>query len=199
MNADADVADTSGSTGRLLLAQAPAGLSLVQDLLNTASMPVFSIPDLLEDATTAQNWLEVSLGTWSRQTGRPPLRITIHPADLAPLRDLRRQVRSWVSDEGEDRAPHPLAASVSFGNGHLTYGPSGDGAPAVTSLVLIEALLASHTGALSRLKTCLNPACGAAFYDLSRNSTRIWHDVKTCKNVMNLRASRARRRESTTG
>ncbi|MFB9444749.1 CGNR zinc finger domain-containing protein [Dactylosporangium vinaceum] len=61
----------------------------------------------------------------------------------------------------------------------------------------LEALLASHVGILGRLKVCTNPSCGAAFYDLSRNSTRVWHDMKTCGNTMNLRASRARRRSTT--
>ena len=34
----------------------------------------------------------------------------------------------------------------------------------------------------------------AAFYDESRNSSRVWHDVKVCGNPVNARASRARRR-----
>jgi predicted RNA-binding Zn ribbon-like protein len=36
--------------------------------------------------------------------------------------------------------------------------------------------------------------CPCAFYDRSRNNSRVWHDVRTCGNVANLRASRARRR-----
>ncbi|MEU0254576.1 CGNR zinc finger domain-containing protein [Streptomyces sp. NPDC006184] len=73
--------------------------------------------------------------------------------------------------------------------------PGADGA-AVASLVHLEALLASHTGAPSRLKMYRNPACGEAFYDRSRNGTRVWHDMKTCGNALNLRASRARRQHS---
>ncbi|MFF1285457.1 CGNR zinc finger domain-containing protein [Streptomyces sp. NPDC058299] len=46
------------------------------------------------------------------------------------------------------------------------------------------------------MKTCRNPACGEAFYDRSRNGTRVWHDMKTCGNALNLRASRARRQHS---
>ena len=40
----------------------------------------------------------------------------------------------------------------------------------------------------------LNWLRGFAFYDRSRNNGRVWHDVHTCGNVANLRASRARRR-----
>ncbi|MGW4943053.1 CGNR zinc finger domain-containing protein [Actinoplanes sp. NPDC004185] len=192
MNSD----DTAGSTGRLLLAAAPGGLCVVQDLLNTASMPVASVPDLLAEETSAQTWLDVSLRTWGEQVGRPAPGITISGDDLTALRGIRSQIRRWLTDEAEDHAPRPLAADVSFRDGRLAYEPQGNGAAAVASLVLLEVLLASHTGTLRRLKTCMNPACGAAFYDLSRNGTRVWHDMKTCGNTMNLRASRARRRES---
>ncbi|WP_250005478.1 CGNR zinc finger domain-containing protein [Actinoplanes sp. M2I2] len=185
----------SDDTGRFLLAAAPGGLSIVQDLLNSASMPVASIPDLLADEATAQEWLDASLSRWGGQTGRAAPRITISRADLPALRDLRDHVRGWLTD-ADDPSPQVLHADVSFRDGHITYEPRGDGAAAVASLVNLEALLASHTGALTRLKTCLNPDCGAAFYDRSRNGTRVWHDMKTCGNTMNLRASRARRRET---
>ncbi|MCW8101660.1 CGNR zinc finger domain-containing protein [Streptomyces tauricus] len=188
--------DSPRSTGRLLLAAAPGGLCVVQDLLNTAGMPAASLPDLLADETSACNWLDVSLRTWSEQTGRDAPRITVSGDDLPALRDLRGLVRGWLTGGAENDAPHPLRVGVSYRDGRLAYEPSGDGAAAVASLVHLEALLASHTGALVRLKACRNPACGAAFYDLSRNGTRVWHDMKTCGNTMNLRASRARRQAS---
>jgi predicted RNA-binding Zn ribbon-like protein len=48
-----------------------------------------------------------------------------------------------------------------------------------------------------RLKLCRNPECAVAFYDRSKNSSAVWHNVKTCGNAANLRASRARRRAAT--
>ena len=182
------------STARLSLAAAPGGLCLVQDLLNSASMPAASIPDLLADQTSAQAWLDGSLRTWGEQTGRPAPGVTISDADLAPLRDLRTRVRGWITNNADDGVPQRLETGVAFRDGHLAVEPRGDGAAAVTSLVLLEALLAAPTGALRRLKACPNPACGAAFYDRSRNCTRVWHDMKTCGNAANLRASRARRK-----
>ncbi|MEU8378341.1 CGNR zinc finger domain-containing protein [Streptosporangium sp. NPDC048865] len=186
--------DTSGSTGRFGLPQAPGGLCLLQDLLNTAGMAVAPVPDLLDDETTARSWIDASLRTWGEQTGQTPPRIAVSSRDLPALRALRGHVRDWLTGEAEDRTPHPLTAGISFRHGRLAYEPQGNGAVAVASLVHLEALLASHTGTFTRLKTCMNPACGVAFYDMSRNSTRVWHDMKTCGNVMNLRASRARRR-----
>lgn len=186
--------DPARSTGRLLLAAAPRGLCAVQDLLNSAGMPAAGVPDLLTEQATAQRWLDASLQTWSEQTGQAPPRITMTGDDLAPLRQLRSHIRSWLTNEAGAHAAYPLHVDVAFRDGGLSYQPGGGAAAAVASLVCLEALLASHAGTLSRLKACMNPSCGAAFYDLSRNSTRVWHDMKTCGNTMNLRASRARRR-----
>ncbi|MDG4780546.1 CGNR zinc finger domain-containing protein [Micromonospora sp. WMMD961] len=186
--------DTSGSTRRLGVALAPGGLCVVQDLLNSTGVPVAPTLELLDDETVAQSWLDDSLRTWGEQTGQPPPRISLAREDLAPLRALRDHVRSWLTNDADDQTRHPLVADVSYCNGRLTYAPGGGGAKAVASLVYLEAVLASHTGTLARLKTCMNPDCGAAFYDMSRNSTRVWHDMRTCGNTMNLRASRARRR-----
>ncbi|MET7947882.1 CGNR zinc finger domain-containing protein [Micromonospora sp. NPDC005324] len=186
--------DTSGSTRRLGVALAPGGLCVVQDLLNTEGVPVAPTLELLDDETTAQIWLDASLRTWGERTAQTPRRISLGSGDLAPLRALRDDVRGWLTNGPDDPVPHSLAADVSFRDGRVTYEPSGDGATAVASLVHLEVLLASQAGTLARLKTCMNPGCGAAFYDMSRNSTRVWHDMKTCGNTMNLRASRARRR-----
>ncbi len=64
----------------------------------------------------------------------------------------------------------------------------------LASAVWGEVLLAQRDGRWERLKVCRNPVCPCAFYDRSRNNSRVWHDVRTCGNVANLRASRARRR-----
>ncbi len=189
--------DRAQATGRLKLEPAPAGLSLVQDVLNSAGMPVASVPDLLADETAAQAWLDASLRTWGEQTNRTPPQITITEADLPDLRDLRDRVKVWLASNAVEGPAHRLDVDVRFRDGRLVYEPRGDGAGALASLVHLEALLAAHTGTLRRLKTCMNPSCGAAFYDLSRNGTRVWHDMKTCGNAINLRASRARRRDIT--
>lgn len=72
--------------------------------------------------------------------------------------------------------------------------PVGSGAAWAASAVWSEILLAQLDGAWSRLKLCRNEDCASAFYDTSRNNSGVWHDVRTCGNAANLRASRARRR-----
>ncbi|MGW5498750.1 CGNR zinc finger domain-containing protein [Streptomyces olivaceoviridis] len=185
-----------GSTQRLGLAAAPNGLCLVQDLVNTAGMSVPALPDLLGEPASAQEWLDGSLRVWAEQTGQAPPRLSLAEHDLDRLRDLRDRLRGRLAGEVGDPARHPVTLSLSHQGGRVTYRPEGDGADGVASLVWTEVLLAVHTGTLARLKTCANPACGAAFYDRSRNGSRVWHDVKICGNLLNLRASRARRRTS---
>jgi hypothetical protein len=46
-----------------------------------------------------------------------------------------------------------------------------------------------------RLKLCHEPRCRVAFYDRSKNNSRVWHDTATCGNQVNSRAHRARRRQ----
>lgn len=60
----------------------------------------------------------------------------------------------------------------------------------------MELLLAIRAGTAERLKVCMDAECSVAFYDQSRNGSRVWHDVKTSGNVANLRASRARRKDA---
>ncbi|TDD56985.1 CGNR zinc finger domain-containing protein [Nonomuraea terrae] len=63
--------------------------------------------------------------------------------------------------------------------------------------MLTECLNAQQDGTWRRLKICPNPRCVATFYDRTRNNNGVWHSTRSCGNPANLRASRARRREST--
>ncbi len=58
---------------------------------------------------------------------------------------------------------------------------------------------AQHDGGWSRVKLCREPRCRSAFYDASRNGSAVWHNVRVCGNITNLRASRARRKEANQG
>lgn len=182
------------ASGRLGVDDAPAGLVLVQDLLNTAPMPAFDVPDLLEEEGPAQAWLTAALEVWGARTDQTAPVLELHGSGLADLRDGRARTRAWLSGDDVDLGAQPVL--VRTVGRRATYAPGADGARGVLGLVAAELLLAARDGSLARLKTCANPACGAAFYDLSRNSSRVWHDVKTCGNVTNLRASRARRRSA---
>jgi predicted RNA-binding Zn ribbon-like protein len=183
---------TASGPDRLGLVPAPGGLTLVQELLNSAGLPSLGVPDLLTDADAAAGWLDAALTLWSRQTGSDRPALSVRAADLADLRTARAALKAWLAG-GEAVLP-PTTVVLRAGGGRVVLGPTDGGVQGLLGLVMGELLLAQRDGTLPRLKTCANPACGMAFYDLSRNSSRVWHDVRTCGNVTNLRASRARRR-----
>jgi predicted RNA-binding Zn ribbon-like protein len=210
---------------RLPAGRAPGGLSLVQELVNTALRPKRSGPsriaDLLADEDQANRWLDAALAHWSARTGQDAPALRLAAADLAPLRRLRESVRALASVDaaagGADRAAvesggdsvdgsgggsgggsfPPAGVSVALrldGEGRVRYGTAATGWRGVATLVTAEILLAQHTATWRRFKTCPFPPCGVAFYDESRNNSRVWDDVRACGNRVNLAASRERRR-----
>ncbi|WP_051342076.1 CGNR zinc finger domain-containing protein [Pseudonocardia spinosispora] len=183
------------ASARFGIAPAPAGLVLVQELLNT--VPVVSSPDLLDEPPTAQNWLDQAVALWAEQTGTEPTRIPLGRDDLDALRVLRSQLKRIVAGEPDVEAPaaHGALRLALSGDGRLTSSPDGDGAAWVVSAVLGEIYLAHQHDTWRRLKSCRNGTCGTVFFDRSRNNSGVWHDVHVCGNAANLRASRARRKQ----
>jgi len=219
------------ATDRLTLpaGRAPGGLALVQELVNTATRrrdEASSGPDdLLADVGPANRWLGAALARWAAETGQPAPESKLTEADLPALRRVREAVRALASRGGDgdgggesengDGAADPVAATAAASasltanvslrvdaSGRVLYGTTATGWRGIAALVLAEVLLAQRTGDWERFKACPYPVCGVAFYDGSRNNSRVWHDVRTCGNRTNLAASRRRRRsadaESTT-
>jgi predicted RNA-binding Zn ribbon-like protein len=178
------------------LATAPGGLGLVQDFLNTAGIEGYG-PDLLDEPAAAAAWAAGAVRTWSRVRRlavRPPL---LGEADLPRLRSLRTTIGTLVAHEPPPgTATGAVAASLTVSDsGEVRLEPSGSGWRWLASALWGEILLSQQAGTWRRVKRCHNHRCGSTFYDRSKNNSGVWHDVKTCGNAANLRASRARRRE----
>ena len=167
-------------TERFRLAPAPDGLQVVQNLLNTRAIDAYGLPDLLEDGKTASI-------VW---------KTTLSDDDAAALRALRSDVEAAIAGDLATR-PAVRAELIPSSDGNVRMLPTGTGADYIASTIWSEVLLAQQADTWRRLKRCKNEACGSAFYDRSRNNSGVWHDVKTCGNVANLRASRARRKSRT--
>jgi predicted RNA-binding Zn ribbon-like protein len=188
---------------RFGLTPAPGGLQLVQDLLNTSLSGHQGDPerDYLADLDTARSWLAQALEAWAGATGQPLPEISLRKADLAPLSDVREQLRASIRAHAAHIEPTEAAVpdqvdvtvELTISSTGKTYGPTDPGWSGVAALVAMELLLAQAAGTSTRLKACAAPACGACFYDASPNRARAWHDTKMCGNAPNLRASRARR------
>ncbi|MFI7602891.1 CGNR zinc finger domain-containing protein [Actinoplanes sp. NPDC049681] len=181
--------------------EAPAGLALLQDLINTRATMSYA-PDLLASPDDAQRWLSDALATWSRVAGLPAPVILLSSTDMRSLRRLRTTFEGVIlagSGRGpsQDDALPPADVPVTLvpdAEGWVRMIPSGRGTRWLASALWAEALLAQQAGLWPRLKLCNNVECRAAFFDTSRNNSGVWHDVSTCGNTANLRAFRERKR-----
>ncbi|MFD3523179.1 CGNR zinc finger domain-containing protein [Streptomyces sp. NPDC058653] len=192
-------APLTGVPGRFRVQLAPDGLRLVQELLNTAAVPRTGKPDLLADPVTADVWLR-DMG--ALDDTRPPADTAGEPAgELRALVELREYLRETLIARADGTSlptrerEHELTLTARlFTDGSVSIEASPRGAAAIRALLPIELYAARLTGTWQRLKVCSNPECRVAFYDRSRNTSGVWHDVRTCGNSANLKASRARRR-----
>jgi predicted RNA-binding Zn ribbon-like protein len=181
------------ATARFGLDPAPPELRLTQELLNTTGTRG-GHEDLLDSAYLAREWFAAI----------HPDRLRLGVVDVLDLVELRTILRRLVRGE-----PVELVGSVDIrvdaeqavavprvGETRWAHsdGFEADGAGWLRSAILAECLLGRALGTWSRLKLCHNRGCQVAFYDCSRNGSRIWHDVSTCGNVANVRAHRERNR-----
>jgi predicted RNA-binding Zn ribbon-like protein len=178
------------------LAPAPSGLGLVQDFLNTVGIHEYG-PDLLGDTAMAQAWAADAVGAWSLLRGvdaKPPI---LHTADLPKLRALRDALTEALNGQRlNGQATGGVSASFALSDtGEVQLIPAGTGWRWVASALWGEVLLSQQAGSWRRLKQCHRHGCDSTFYDRSKNNSGVWHNVKTCGNAENLRASRARRRD----
>lgn len=191
------------ATMRYGIDAAPGGLALIQDLLNTAPAGPGEL-DLLDRAEAALTWWNEARTAWEEVTRRTPNEMALTETDLDALRRFRDALRLAVtgnnseedgtSDRGGWALPQATVLLQMGDDGQVRFEPQDRGWRAIASVALIEVMEAQRVDAWRRLKTCRETLCRAAFYDRSRNNSRVWHDVHTCGNAVNLRAYRDRQR-----
>ncbi|MEU3979288.1 CGNR zinc finger domain-containing protein [Streptomyces sp. NPDC026672] len=188
------------ATARYGLEPAPGTLALVHDLLNTVSAGGRRA-DLLADLSSAQEWADSVAADWSAATGSAAPRVALDEEGRERLLEYRRSFQDAAAlGPPAAEGPRPAvvhSAEVSLdlhGDGLVVPGPRGSDTKHLASMLLITAWQSQLDDTWRRLKTCRNTECRVAFYDRSRNNSGVWHDVKTCGNLANLRAHRARRR-----
>jgi len=197
------------ATERYGIRVAPDGLALVQELLNTRAIEPYG-EDLLAGGTGAR-WVSQISGAWAGEQGLSVPESAPSEADLARLAGLRAALASMLTARpgagagtGAKAGPPPApviaprraaAELVAGRDGRVRIVPAGSPGEWLESAVWAQVLLAQADGTWPRLKLCRREACESAFYDLSRNNSGVWHDVRTCGNVVNLRASRLRKKQ----
>jgi predicted RNA-binding Zn ribbon-like protein len=184
------------ATERYAAAPAPASLQRVQSFLNTRSTGRPAEPDLLASATSANKWL---------RTLEWPATPRLTADDVTALRELREALQAQL-EAGRDtshtaRQPdmehhlEKLRWRMTLNDGQLALSAEGAGWRKVAGTLLSDILAAQQHELWPRLKACRNSVCSVIFYDSSKNQSRVWHNTLDCGNLVNLRASRARRRE----
>lgn len=148
---------------------------------------------------------------WAARTCRAGEPLTVSLPDAAWLIDFREAVRGLAA--GNSGAT-PDAAAVEIMNrasgiAELRFGFSQEGPAELTSSASgIESIVAGvlkamyramSDGSWSRLKVCRNPDCRWAFYDRSKNHSRVWCEMKECGNKMKARRFRQRIRAARQG
>jgi predicted RNA-binding Zn ribbon-like protein len=85
-------------------------------------------------------------------------------------------------------SPGVLAVPVAFAaGGGVAFAPTD-----LVESVLAAAATLTLTGDWGRLKLCPADDCRWAFYDRSRNRSRVWCDMADCGNLAKVRGYRAR-------
>ncbi|MCV7246638.1 CGNR zinc finger domain-containing protein [Mycobacterium mantenii] len=169
---------------------------MVQDFLNTRAIDGYG-PDLLANPENAGDWAATAVRAWSSVRDVDLSSPELRDADLVKLRALRTTIGRLVAGEPPSRrGVGGVGAFFTLSDaGEVRLDPSGSGWRWLASALWGEILLSQQAGTWRRIKRCHNHRCGSTFYDRSKNNSGVWHDVKTCGNAVNLRASRARRRE----
>src|SRR4029450_6361890 len=94
--------------------EAPAGLALVQELLNTRATMSYG-PDLLAMPEDAQRWLTDGVATWSRVSSLPAPVLLLSSTDMRSLRRLRSTFENVILAGGRNQlngAPPPAEGPV---------------------------------------------------------------------------------------
>jgi hypothetical protein len=121
-------------------------------------------------------------GVWARALG-------FEPGES----DAARTIRSALRMNLRGGAP----ASVSLDAARVPVRIGADGRPELSPATIVEAALAAAVelgaaGEWDRLKLCQADDCLEAFFDHSRNRSRVWCDMAVCGNTSKVRSYRQR-------
>lgn len=146
------------------------------------------------------------LTAWLSTYGLLDQPATAGPADVQLARRLRDGVRQAMAQHHDgdvetaipdfDEAARALPLRTTFDGTRPRLVPSITGVRAGLARVLVAIIEAQTAGAWIRLKLCGADDCAWAYYDTSKNRSRLWCSMEVCGNRQKTRAYRARRRAS---
>ncbi|MGA7911337.1 MAG: CGNR zinc finger domain-containing protein [Candidatus Dormiibacterota bacterium] len=174
--------------------EAPGDLGVVQAFVNTVDLG--DGPEELQDPNTLKAWL-VAKGlldeTWP-----------VEDLDVRHAIAVREAMRSVIgANTGLPLYPVDAATlneAAAASRLRIRFGPDGQprlepevrGVVGALGRVVAALYTATRDERWSRLKLCGDPTCRWAFYDLSRNHSSRWCDMKSCGNRQKARRFRSR-------
>jgi predicted RNA-binding Zn ribbon-like protein len=177
------------------IAQAPDGLDLVIDFVNTLDI------DEGTDALATRK----GLGGWMAERGLTRSSAPrLSDSDRAQAIRLREALRTLMlvnngaaPDDGAlrelERAARRGELAVHFSaDGAVSLAPQSSGFAGALAQLLIPVARAIDAGSWPRVKACRAPNCQWVFYDRSRNRSGVWCDMAVCGNRTKVRAYRER-------
>jgi predicted RNA-binding Zn ribbon-like protein len=174
----------------------PKGLETVQDFINTLEME--------PDGDIEQIETPEALGAWLAERGLAPAGPIPTPAELTRAIAVREALRAELHAHGgaapDERARRTLDDAGRRARLELRFGgggeprlePAKDGVDGALGRLLATVAHAACDGSWDRLKACAAETCQWAFYDQSRNRSRVWCDMAVCGNRTKVRAYRER-------
>jgi predicted RNA-binding Zn ribbon-like protein len=175
--------------------QAPHGLDLVIDFVNTADI----------DAGTDALATPAGVAAWFvRHQLLPDATTHVSSAerrDALRLRDALREL--MLANNGgvaDDRTGRELEGAARRGDlrvefapgGSINLGPGAEGFAGALAQLLVPVAHALTDGSWQRVKACKAADCHWAFYDRSRNRSGVWCEMAVCGNRTKVRAYRER-------
>lgn len=165
-----------------------ADTELLLAFSHTREEPGFSTPEHV------QQWFAAK-GLWHGPA-------TVSPEEVPRVIHLRSAIGALLREHlGADPDPRtrptieevtraaPIGITVGQ-DGALRLIPSGRGVDRALAEIVAALYRCQGSGKLDRLKLC--KACGFAFYDESKNRSRIWCDMASCGSQEKARAYRKR-------
>jgi CGNR zinc finger len=154
-------------------------VELLLAFLNTRDLELGT--DVLDDAASWRAWVA------ERELGRP--------GDPDEARAVRTRLRSSLGERHDGPDPTPTAGLIRVDLSH--------GVPTMASADALGAVLAASArlavlGSWERFKICQADTCLSAFFDRSRNRSRMWCSMQVCGNREKARNWRERRALSVT-
>lgn len=166
-------------------------------------------PDLLIDFLQTREAAEDAfasaegLASWMAERGLVPPGTQPSEADLTRVRHVRAALRTLFGSHGSsdldertratlERVTEEAPLMVRFSAGSLSLQPQAEGIAAGLAQIVSLLYDAYRDGTLARYKTCKK--CGWAFYDESKNRSRVWCDMALCGSQIKAASYRARKK-----